>query len=231
MEFDTADLARLEANGSLYYTVLHEMAHILGFGTIWEDRGLLSGAGTSNPLFVGRLATAVYASVFGTSAAGVPVENGGGSGTRDSHWRESVFGNEVMTGYLASGFNPLSRVTLASLIDLGYTVNLSAADGYTPPGGAAIVQGGTSGGTRTALRAAALLVPAVAPERHATTGRAVRREPVAWRRHADADWFEHLAARVAAIPAGPSSDPLAVGRSRSSTRSTSCPISPDRHAG
>jgi hypothetical protein len=29
----------------------------------------------------------------------VPVENSGGSGTRDAHWRESEFGNEVMTGY------------------------------------------------------------------------------------------------------------------------------------
>jgi glutamine synthetase len=29
-------------------------------------------------------------------AAGVPVENSGGPGTRDGHWRESVFSNELM---------------------------------------------------------------------------------------------------------------------------------------
>ena len=30
---------------------------------------------------------------------------------------------------------PLSRLTIASLADLGYTVNLNAADPYTFPGG------------------------------------------------------------------------------------------------
>src|SRR5258708_39129929 len=42
-----------------------------------------------------------------------------------SHFRESVFGNEVMTGYLNNGANPLSRVTIASLADLGYQVNMA----------------------------------------------------------------------------------------------------------
>ena len=38
-----------------------------------------------------------------------------------------------MTGWLNAGANPLSRVTAASLADLGYQVDLSAADSYTPP--------------------------------------------------------------------------------------------------
>src|SRR5262245_48627593 len=148
MQFDTADLAQLEANGGLYYTVLHEMGHVLGIGTIWQQRGLVSGAGTSNPLFTGANAVAAYNSVFGTAVTGVPLENSGGAGTRDSHWRESVFGNEVMTGYLNNGVNPLSRVTIASLADLGYQVNMAAADAYTPPGGVALLapgSGATSG--------------------------------------------------------------------------------------
>jgi hypothetical protein len=109
------------------------MGHILGIGTLWPDFGLLSGAGTSNPLFVGANATAQYNQIFGTSSAGVPVENTGGSGTRDSHWRESILTNELMTGWAGPGTNlPLSRITVGSLADLGYTVNYAAADVYTP---------------------------------------------------------------------------------------------------
>jgi hypothetical protein len=134
MEFDTADLSALEQSGQLFDVILHEMGHVLGIGTIWSAKGLLSGAGGSNPLFTGTNAVAAYNQIFGTNATGVPVENSGGSGTRDSHWRESVFGAELMTGYLNSGVaNPLSRVTVASLADLGYTVDMNAADAYTHP--------------------------------------------------------------------------------------------------
>jgi hypothetical protein len=61
----------------------------------------------------------------------VPVENTGGPGTADAHWRESVFGNELMTGFVDAGANPLSRVTVGSMGDLGYSVNLTDADPYT----------------------------------------------------------------------------------------------------
>jgi hypothetical protein len=135
MEFDTADLASMEANGTLLSVITHEIGHVLGIGTLWQAKGLLSGAGTSNPLFTGTQATAAYNAIFGVNAAGVPVENSGGSGTRDSHWRESTFNNEIMTGYVNSGSNPLSRVTVGSLADIGYSVNMAAADAYTRPGG------------------------------------------------------------------------------------------------
>jgi hypothetical protein len=75
----------------------------------------------------------------------VPVENSGGSGTTDGHWRESVLVNELMTGFLNAGqANPLSDVTVASLADLGYSVNLDATDLYvvTLPGAAASETGG-----------------------------------------------------------------------------------------
>ena len=154
MQFDTADLAALEANGQLTAVVLHEMGHVLGIGTIWEDRGFVSGAGTSNPRFVGAQATAQYNAIFGRNETSVPVENSGGSGTADSHWRDSIFGNEVMTGYVNSGFNPLSRITLGSLADLGYQVNYSAADIYTPPGASLVARGVTGGSSGIALRTA-----------------------------------------------------------------------------
>ena len=44
MQFDSADLASMEASGSLYGVILHEMGHVLGIGTSWAYRGLLTGA-------------------------------------------------------------------------------------------------------------------------------------------------------------------------------------------
>ena len=61
----------------------------------------------------------------------MPVENQeGGTGTRDSHWRLTAFTNELMTGFLTTGANPLSRVTVASLGDLGYSVDEGGADAF-----------------------------------------------------------------------------------------------------
>jgi hypothetical protein len=129
---DTADLATLESSGLLRDVILHEMGHDLGIGTIWAEKGLLTGAGGPDPRFTGAQATAAYDAIFGTTESSVPVENTGGPGTRDAHWRESVLGNELMTSFLNST-NPLSRITAASLIDLGYAVNLNAADPFTRP--------------------------------------------------------------------------------------------------
>jgi len=53
------------------------------------------------------------------------------NGTADSHWRESVFDNELMTGFINSGANPLSEVTVASFWDMGYTVNLDGAEDFS----------------------------------------------------------------------------------------------------
>jgi hypothetical protein len=132
MQFDSADLASMERSGLLYSVVIHEMGHVLGVGTLWQDLGLLSGAG-SNPIFTGASATAAYNQIFGTSARGVPVENSGGSGTALGHWRESILTNELMTGWVnGSSTLPLSRITIGSLADIGYTVNYAAADSFTP---------------------------------------------------------------------------------------------------
>lgn len=115
MQFDSADVAALEAAGQFDEVILHEMGHVLGFGTIWSLQGLLTGSGTIDPRFIGTNAVAAYNSRFSTSATGVPVENTGGPGTANSHWRESVFTNELMTGYLNGGVsNPLARSRLLS---------------------------------------------------------------------------------------------------------------------
>ncbi|MGW6913855.1 leishmanolysin-related zinc metalloendopeptidase [Kitasatospora sp. NPDC054939] len=134
MSFDQDDLASMESNGTLVDVITHEMGHVIGVGTIWKSKGLLRGAGTDNPTFVGPNAEAEYAALVGDpSPRRVPVENTGGPGTRDSHWRETVFANELMTGFVDRTLNPLSRLTAASLKDMGYQVDVDAAEPYVLP--------------------------------------------------------------------------------------------------
>jgi hypothetical protein len=130
LKLDAADLRQMEVFGTLDDVVLHEIGHVLGIGTMWPDKGLLQGKGGADPMFLGANAVSAYRAMGGTLAA-VPVENTGGDGTRDGHWRESTFGGELMTGYISTGGNPLSALTISSLADLGYGANSSAASGYT----------------------------------------------------------------------------------------------------
>jgi hypothetical protein len=43
-----------------------------------------------------------------------------------------VFKSELMTGYINTRANPLSTVTIGALRDLGYTVDFTKADPFTP---------------------------------------------------------------------------------------------------
>jgi hypothetical protein len=136
MEFDLADIGDLVASGTLDDVIVHEMGHVLGIGTLWDSiptGSLITGAGTADPRFVGARAGAEWSTLGRTGT--VPVEATGGPGTADSHWRESVFDNELMTGFIDTGSNPMSRLTIASLADLGYLVDVGAADAYSLPGG------------------------------------------------------------------------------------------------
>jgi hypothetical protein len=164
MEFDTADIATMIGNGSLNSVMLHEMGHVIGFGTLWDNPPnnclQLSSTppGTINDTYFScPKARAAFDSIGGTSYTGaslsppggnrVPVENCGasspascGAGTVNGHWREPVFTNELMTGYINSGANPLSVMSVAAQEDLGYTVNYDGADAYAhtftaPPAG------------------------------------------------------------------------------------------------
>ena len=127
---DATDLAVMERNGTLDDVVLHEIGHVLGIGTMWQTANLLTGATTEDPRFTGNNALMSYRTSGGMDAF-VPVENTGGEGTRDGHWRESSFGNELMTGYISGSTNPMSAVTIASLRDLGYGTNAGAASTFT----------------------------------------------------------------------------------------------------
>lgn len=135
MTFDTDDLERMEALGTLTDVITHEMGHVLGIGkTIWSRKGLLQGMGTDNPTFTGPATMAEYARLTGLAQpTPVPVENDGGDGSRDSHWREKVFGTELMSSRIGGPGNAMSRLTVASLADLGYAVDLEAAEKFDLP--------------------------------------------------------------------------------------------------
>ena len=133
MQFDVADMSAMIGNGSLNGVVLHEMMHTLGFGTIWgpDEQGEVALPGGTDPRYAGSVGVAEYAALGAADAAsGAPVENTGGTGTRGSHWRESVFRSELMTGW-ADGSLPMSRVTIGALKDFGYDVDLNRADPFT----------------------------------------------------------------------------------------------------
>lgn len=136
---DEDDVAQMESAGVLLSVVTHELAHALGFtADVWalhnrlQDPSLPNKPGADTH-FLGPLAIAAFDAVGGTGYAGakVPVENGAEPGSSDSHWRESVFGHELMTPYLTGSSQPLSLVTIESLYDLGYETDPNAADEYT----------------------------------------------------------------------------------------------------
>ena len=134
MQFDSDDLAALDAQGLTDAVITHEIGHALGFGGFsWTSRTLLTDGGLPDPIFTGTQARAQFVVLGGGAFTGrtVPVENTGGAGTRDVHWRETTFRNELMTGFVNVGVNPLSRVTIGALADLGYGVTYSGADTYT----------------------------------------------------------------------------------------------------
>ncbi len=138
MLFDDADLASMSQRGILQDVITHEMLHIVGIGTLWSDKQLVAATGTPSVAYYGTLGRQGCTDDGGTSvcANAVPVENNGVPGTADAHWRESTFGNELMTGYVNLNGMPLSAITVGSLADLGYTVNPLAADPYKVPSGA-----------------------------------------------------------------------------------------------
>jgi len=150
MTFDTFDLDVLEDSGSLETVILHEMGHVLGVGSLWRFSGLLqdpsipdnAGADTH---FVGPRATEVFLELLGGqpfAGAVVPVENNAQQGSSDSHWRETVMDDELMSPSLG-GFGtaaPMSILTIGSMGDLGFYVpNELAADAWNLPPQALVV--------------------------------------------------------------------------------------------
>ena len=136
---DAADLKRMEEDGFLYSVILHEMGHVLGIGTLWSKHDWLQNPSSSNPgadtHFTGPRTIQAFDNAGGQNYRGakVPVENERDKG-QDGHWRERVLDHELMTGWTEGGMpEALSAITIQSLADLGYRVDISRADAYSLP--------------------------------------------------------------------------------------------------
>lgn len=137
MFFDVADLDFLEERDLFEEVIVHEMGHVLGVGTLWNvapfgfDRTLRGGSDDA-PYFLGRKANVFWNAEGGTLE--LPIEGDFGPGTRFGHWDEAALDNELMTGFLNRGENPLSRITAGSMKDLGYG-SASVGESYDLPKG------------------------------------------------------------------------------------------------
>jgi hypothetical protein len=167
LTLDSEDLAPLVGSRTLTDLIFHEIGHVLGFGGLWGGRGLVTGGGTSDPRFGGPAARQQYAALGGTGD--VPLENTGGTGTADTHWREATFRTEIMTGFAEriGVAMPLSRLTIAAMADLGYAVDLGQADAYVLPGSVGVPSPAPLAplGWDVILRGPVRYLPAMEPDR------------------------------------------------------------------
>jgi hypothetical protein len=120
----------------LYDTMIHEFAHVLGIGTLWDQGRVLIAdeeKGLYNP---NSYAGLYYGELLGTSSA-IPVEltTGKGGGSDLAHWNKVPnFGLEMMVEWGDKDEKQLtSQLTIASLRDIGFNVNYGAAEEYSLP--------------------------------------------------------------------------------------------------
>lgn len=127
MEFNSL---QLDDKVILQDTIIHEMGHVLGIGTMWEERGLMK-RDDSGCKYYGKNANREFKKISGCPQ--VPLEQGGGVVSACLHWSEECLGYEMLStnGGLPNTPEPLSRITVGGLADLGYVVNYTAADKYT----------------------------------------------------------------------------------------------------
>ena len=83
--FDHEDIGGLISSGRLYKTVMHEIGHLLGLGTMWERNGLYDKeTGVYSGIHANRNFRQIIRASGGTAnwKTTVPIEQDGGPGTR-----------------------------------------------------------------------------------------------------------------------------------------------------
>ena len=102
------------------------MGHVVGIGSLWDSNGLLD---TNNDYLEETSATNVWRNDW-RCVGTPPIEKDGQPGTALSHWDEECLLDELMTGFASGALPSFSRLTIATLEDIGYSVNYDAADAF-----------------------------------------------------------------------------------------------------
>lgn len=128
VEFDVSDINSQFALNAFSGLALHEMIHVLGFGSQgFRSRDLASGN-----RYDGITALTEFRKLSNPNATFIPLEDSGGTGSAGSHWEDGLFFGEIMGAFYSRGEpSALSRISVAALADLGYQVNLNGADPFT----------------------------------------------------------------------------------------------------
>jgi hypothetical protein len=126
--FDPADIDRLIARNDFNLVIQHEMAHLMGLGTLWPLLGV-TGSVRNNCPYQGIHGNAAYQRISGCSVVPTELDGQPNDGTFCSHFDEYCLQNEMMTGFLNRG-SIISEITIASLQDLGYSVDFGQAEPF-----------------------------------------------------------------------------------------------------
>jgi hypothetical protein len=143
IRIDLADIDELIADGARFkQTVVHEIGHVLGLGTLFDSRGLVRDKETA-PVYSGERGSLAFAALLGRDEGAVPVplqEEPPGT-TRAFHWDEAALRLDIMSTHLDAPFVPpvgspdgvaqdsvISTVSAGALVDLGYAVRMERAD-------------------------------------------------------------------------------------------------------
>jgi hypothetical protein len=125
---DINDAGALLNQATLDDLALHEILHVMGFGTLWDVPGVRDWL--TDPVFVPNLETRNPNDgdtvVTYTGGALDPENNSDPQVDLEGslgHWDEAAYGNELMTTVFNTGGNFLSKMTLDALKDLGYSVD------------------------------------------------------------------------------------------------------------
>lgn len=133
MYFDVKDAQQLRQTGRWTRVVMHEMGHVLGLGSAaWDMFNLKTPQNAKPPYYyLGKHGNEGNLRVGGPGPY-VQLEDSAGVGTDGSHWKESIYGDELMTGFISEKKikMPLSLLTVKALQDLGYEVDESMAEPY-----------------------------------------------------------------------------------------------------
>lgn len=137
----TIDLADITTSRAFVETVVHEIGHVLGIGTLW--RTFLVNLGSPSVAYIGENGVEELNRLFNSNVSSAPIEP-----QVEGHWREGSvespttgLGSELMTPFISGGFDappdsdpfsPLSRLTIGALEDLGWGVTYSGAEPFGP---------------------------------------------------------------------------------------------------